>query len=309
MTGSDSLRVGTRQSVLAQAQTRLVLNAWKLHNPDLDWEEVGISSEGDRFTGPLHTAPVPGIFVSALRDALLAGQVDCVVHSMKDLPGADHPQIVLAATPVREDPRDTLVSQGNLTLAELPSGARVGTSSPRRKASVRRLRPDLVVDDIRGNIHTRIDKVAQGEYRATVLAKAGLVRAGLTEHISEDLPITDFLPAPRQAILAIETRRKDEHTRELLAVLDDPNSRLCAAAEQGILLGLEAGCHSAVSALATVDGEKLNLQAELADPESGYVERVSGSISIEPVEAVQEWAIGLSHELRRTALAKKVGLT
>lgn len=278
------------------------------HRPDLTWEEVPITTEGDRFTGPLHSAPTPGIFVSALRDALLAGDVDCVVHSMKDLPGADHPDITLAATPVREDPSDTLVSAGDVSLDELPAGARVGTSSPRRTASIRRRRPDLLVEDIRGNVTTRIEKVARGEYDATVLARAGLVRAGLTDHISHVLPMTDFLPAPRQGVLAIEIRRDDQDTEDFFRQVDHDETRLVAAAEQGILLGLEAGCHSAVSALATVESRKLTLRAELADPDTGDVETVEAKTSVGSVEEIRAWSIQLSDTLRQTDLAKKVGL-
>lgn len=308
MTGPRVLRVGTRQSVLATAQTRLVMAGVVHHHPDLQWDEVLITTEGDRFTGPLHTAPTPGIFVSALRDALLAGDVDCVVHSMKDLPGADHPDITLAATPLREDPSDTLVSVDDVTLDDLPAGARVGTSSPRRTASIRRLRPDLLVEDIRGNITTRIEKVARGDYHAAVLAQAGLVRAGLTDHISHRLPVTGFLPAPRQGVLAIEIRRDDHETAALFNQVNHDETRLIAAAEQGILLGLEAGCHSAVSALATIDGTTLTLLAELADPESGDVERVEGHTSVGTVDDIRAWSIQLSDTLRRTDLAQKVGL-
>ena len=302
------IRVGTRGSRLAIAQTRLVMAALKHQHPGLEWVEVVITTDGDRFTGALHTAPIPGIFVSALRDALLAHEVDVIVHSMKDLPGADHPEISLAAVPQREDPVDVLVAAKGATLDSLPTGSVVGTSSPRRAASIRRARADLHVADIRGNITTRIDKVHSGDYAATVLAKAGLIRAGLTEAISHELPLENFLPAPRQGILAIEARLDDLATRQVLSSLDDQHTRVLAAAEQGILLGLEAGCHSAVSALAHINGSTLEMVAELADPDTGEVERVHGSTAMDTAETIRQWAIDLAGGLRHTDLARKVGL-
>lgn len=307
MTG-PVLRVGTRGSRLALAQTALISATLRRKHPEVTIQEVIISTEGDRFTGALHTAPTPGIFVSALRDALLAGEVDLVVHSMKDLPGADHPDIALAAVPPREDPIDVLVSFEGLPLDALGAGVRIGTSSPRRAASIRRARPDLTVADIRGNITTRIEKVRSGQYQATVLAKAGLIRAGLLEEISHELPLESFLPAPRQGILAIETRGDDAETTDLVAVLDDPTTRLIAAAEQGILLGLEAGCHSAVSALATMTHEVLSLQAELADPDTGDVEAIEGEHRVGTPQEMRTWSIELSARLRQSELAQRVGL-
>ncbi len=302
------IRVGTRGSRLALAQTGLVTAALQAEHPNLTIEQVIISTEGDRFTGALHTAPTPGIFVSALRDALLAGQVDLIVHSMKDLPGADHPDIALGAVPPREDPVDVLVSSDNVHLDALGPGARIGTSSPRRAASIRRARPDLAVADIRGNITTRIDKVRSGQYQATVLAKAGLIRAGLVEQISHELALESFLPAPRQGILAIETRGDDGPTLELVGALDDPITRVIAAAEQGILLGLEAGCHSAVSALATISQGTLTIQAELADPNTGDVEAISGARVLGAPQEMRAWSVELSASLRQSELAQRVGL-
>lgn len=309
MSGPSPLRVGTRGSVLAQAQTRLTMAALQESQPGLEWQEVVIETEGDRYQGALHQAPTPGIFVSALRDALLRGDVDCVVHSMKDLPGADHPELALAAAPPRESPVDVLVTSSGQKLADLPAGATVGTSSPRRAASVKRARPDLQMADIRGNITTRIEKVRRGDYAATILAKAGLVRAGLSEAISEELDVKWFLPAPRQGILALEVRAEDASALELIGKLDHRESRLAAAAEQGVLLGLEAGCHSAVGGLAQVDGTTVRLQAELADPETGEVESVTGETQSDSVDEIRAWAIQLVDPLRSSDLATKVGLS
>ena len=306
---SEPLRVGTRGSRLAKAQTRLVMAQLQQAHPGLVWEEVLITTEGDRFEGALHTAPTPGIFVSALRDALLAGEVDCVVHSMKDLPAADHAEITLGAVPRREDPVDVLVSTDHQPLTNIPAGSRIGTSSPRRAASIRRARPDLDIADIRGNITTRLEKVQRGDYQATVLAKAGLIRAGLTESISHELDIEHFLPAPRQGILAIETRSDDVHTALVLRALDDEPTRQIAATEQGILLGLEAGCHSAVSALAHIAEGTVYLRAELADPDTGEVERVEAHTGRDRPKVLRAWSTELAASLKATELARRVGLS
>ena len=308
MTNTHHLRVGTRGSALAVAQTRLTMKQLQQLRPEISWEEVIVETDGDRYQGALHQAPTPGIFVSALRDSLLRGEVDCVVHSMKDLPGADHPDLRLSAAPLRESPVDVLVTDYT-NLNDLPAGSIIGTSSPRRAASIRRVRPDLTVADIRGNITTRIEKVRRGDYAAIILAKAGLVRAGLTEAIREELDMERFLPAPRQGILAIETRADDPESLELLAVIDDQSSRIAAAAEQGVLLGLHAGCHSAVGALARVDAGEIRLRAELADPNTGEVEAVHGYTEIGTPESIRDWAAQLVEPLRDSELAERVGLS
>jgi hydroxymethylbilane synthase len=270
------IRVGTRVSLLALTQTRGVVQELTRINPALKFLEVGIISEGDKNTDPLHLAPTPGIFVQALRSELLAGAVDVIVHSMKDLPAAPHPEITLAAVPIREDIRDVVLSRGGERLIDLAPGALVGTSSPRREASVRRLRPDLRVESIRGNITTRIAKVHSGEYDATILALAGLSRCGLSDSATEILPLEDFLPAPRQGALAIECRIDDTELIALLSQLDNSLVRLCTSAEQGVLLGLNAGCATAVSAVATWADDQLEITAELAVAETGEYDRVSG---------------------------------
>jgi hydroxymethylbilane synthase len=276
-----SLRVGTRASSLALTQTRMVCRALSERVPQLALEEVEITSEGDRTTTPLSQAQTPGIFVSALRDELLAGSVDFIVHSMKDLPAAPHPDIALAGIPGREDIRDVFVSTHRHTLDQLPPGSVVGTSSPRREASVRRLRPDLTITSIRGNVPTRIEKVRSGEFDATILALAGLTRLGLADVADEIFALEEFLPAPRQGALAIECRADDEEVIRLLGVVDDPLVRLTTSAEQGVLLGLNAGCATAVSAVAQWDSSTLSIVAELAVAETGEVARVSRSFSIE----------------------------
>jgi hydroxymethylbilane synthase len=275
-----SLRVGTRGSTLALTQTRMVCNLLSEIIPDATISEVEITSEGDTNTEPLSSSKTPGVFVSALRDQLLAGSVDFIVHSMKDLPAAAHPGIVLAGVPAREDIRDVLVSTHGQSLRDLAPGSLIGTSSPRREASIRRLRPDMTISSIRGNVPTRIEKVRSGEYDATILALAGITRLGLADVATEILPLEDFLPAPRQGALAIECRVEDASLVETLGALDEPVVRMATSAEQGVLLGLDAGCATAVSAVAQWHSSTLSIIAELAVASTGEVARVSRSFRV-----------------------------
>jgi hydroxymethylbilane synthase len=269
------LRVGTRASRLATTQTRWVCDRLRDAVGELDIVETTITTEGDRFTKPLSQSPTPGLFVSALRDSLLAGEVDVIVHSMKDVPSYPHPGITLACVPDREDVRDALISRDGHTLATLPAGALVGTSSPRRHVSVLVSRPDLRVESIRGNVDTRIRKVMDGDYDATILAMAGLKRAGLTGHITEILPTQTFLPAPRQGALAVECRSGDREVLALLAVLDDERLRLATEAERAVVEGVGAGCSTAIGALATWRRSTLHVTAELGDPNTMATVRFS----------------------------------
>ncbi len=196
-------RIGTRASLLALTQTRWVASQLQLHFPGLSIEEVLITTEGDLSTSPLSESKTPGVFVSALRNALYDREVDFVVHSMKDLPAKLEPGISVAAVPKREDVRDVLVSKGNLKLSELRRGAKVGTSSPRRAATLRQLRPDLELVSIRGNVDTRIAKVREGDYDATILALAGLNRIGRSAELSEIFSPEVMIPAPGQGALAV----------------------------------------------------------------------------------------------------------
>lgn len=229
-------------------------------------ELVPIRSLGDDLTGPLSKAPQPGIFVSALRDALLADEVDVVVHSMKDLPIGEVLGITLVATPVREVPHDVFISTSRCSLRDLAPGARVGTSSPRRAAQVRHERPDLHVVDLRGNVDSRIGKVRSGEIDGAVLAAAGVTRIGRSNEIDEHL--TRFVPAPAQGALAVEVRSSDANLVTALQVLDDPTTRRAVLAERAVLSGLAATCASAVAAFAQPDtassfSDHLTLTAEV----------------------------------------------
>lgn len=277
MTTTRLLRVGTRASLLARTQTQ-----WVLDRLGCAAETVLVSTEGDRSSVPLTQLGGTGVFVSALRSALLAGQIDLAVHSYKDLPTAPADGITVAAVPVREDPRDALCSRDGATLLELPRGARIGTGSPRRAAQLRALDLGLDIVAIRGNVDTRLGKLA-GELDAVVLAAAGLQRLGLAERISEYLDPIQVLPAAAQGALAVECRADDDETRAALAALDDRASRAAVTAERALLAGLEAGCSAPVGAL-----------AEVSESDSGGLELfLRGSVTaIDGTDAVRLSATG-----------------
>ncbi len=230
-------------------------------------ELVPISTPGDRSSAPIAEIGV-GVFTSAVREALLAKEVDVAVHSYKDLPTAPEPGIVLAAVSKREDPRDVLIARDGLTLSELPTGAKVGTGSPRRMTQLRALGLGLEVVPIRGNIDTRISKVTSGELDAIVVAKAGLTRVGKLDLVTEVIDPIQILPAPAQGALAVETRVDDVDTEHLLrSIVDDEATRVAVAAERAVLATLQAGCSAPVGALAEV--------VEDLNSEGGVVERLS----------------------------------
>ncbi|NLP82447.1 hydroxymethylbilane synthase [Microbacterium sp. CFH 90308] len=253
------LRIGTRGSVLALTQTGMVADDLT-DATGAATELVTITTDGDRSNEPLSRAGGTGLFTGALRDALVDGRCDVVVHSLKDLPTAPHEQLVVAAIPAREDPRDALCARDGLTLDALPAGARVGTGSPRRMAQLRRRRPDLEVVDIRGNVDTRLGKVTSGELDAVILAAAGLNRIGRTEVITELLDPDVWPTAPGQGALAVEVRRGEE---DLVRALDHPETRAAVEAEREVLALLEAGCSAPVGARAVVDAGLLLLSASV----------------------------------------------
>lgn len=252
------LRLATRGSALAWGQSSQVAEALRALGHDV--ELVRITTHGDVSTAPLTSMGGAGVFVGAVRAAVLDGRADFAVHSFKDLPTAAEPGLVLAAVPTREDPRDALCSSGGRGLADLPPGASVGTGSPRRAAQLRALRPDLTVVEIRGNVETRLAR-AGTDLDAVILAAAGLRRIGLADHITEYFDPEFFLPAPSQGALALECRSDDIAARTALAELDDSASRWAALAERGVLAGLQAGCAAPVAAYATVNGSQGQLKA------------------------------------------------
>jgi hydroxymethylbilane synthase len=251
-----TLRLGTRASQLARTQSQAVADAITAAT-GARVELVHISTEGDRSSAAIAQLGGTGVFVTALRAALLAGEVDLAVHSYKDLPTAPAEGLVLAAVPPREDPRDALVARDGLTLGELPAGSRVGTGAPRRVAQLRALGLGLDVVPIRGNVDTRMARVhgvdgAPGDLDAVVLARAGLSRLGRLAAVTETLDPLQVLPAPAQGALAVECRADDDRTRELLAPLEDAGTRACIVAERAALTALEAGCSAPVAAYAVL---------------------------------------------------------
>lgn len=277
MTATRTLRVGTRASALARAQTDMVAGSL-----GLPVDIVPISTEGDRSSAALTQIGGTGVFVSALREALLAGDIDVAVHSYKDLPTAPADGIVVAAVPAREDPRDVLVARDGLTLGELPAGARVGTGSPRRAAQLLALGLGLEIVAIRGNVDTRLAKVAAGEVDAVVLAYAGLRRLGRAYEATEVLDPIQVLPAAAQGALAVECRTSDDQARALLASLDHADTRAAVAAERALLAALEAGCSAPVGAL-----------AEIAEGDTGTEVFLRGSVTaVDGSDAVRLSATG-----------------
>jgi hydroxymethylbilane synthase len=226
-----------------------------------------------------------------LRDALLRGEVDIAVHSLKDLPTAPHDGISLAAVPLREDPRDVVVARDGLTLGELPAGARVGTGSPRRAAQLRALGLGFDVEGIRGNVDTRIRKVGEGEYDAVVLARAGVARLGRLDEVTEVLDPLQMLPAPGQGALAVECRASDTTlVAEVREALDDVRSRAAVTAERAVLAALEAGCSAPVGAMAEVaegdDGDELWVRAVALSHDGAVAVRRSATGSPEDAAGV-----------------------
>jgi hydroxymethylbilane synthase len=263
---SGALRLGTRRSALALTQSQWVADAVTAAT-GVPVELVHIVTEGDRSSAAIAQLGGTGVFVTAIRRALLAGEVDLAVHSYKDLPTAPETGLTLAAVPRREDPRDALVARDGLTLGELPPGSRVGTGAPRRMAQLRALGLGLTVVPIRGNVDTRMGRVAPGDLDAVVLARAGLSRLGRLDAVTETLDPLQVLPAPAQGALAVECRTSDARTRELLGSLEHPGTRACVLAERATLAALEAGCSAPVAAYAEVaegeDGPELFLRASV----------------------------------------------
>ncbi|MFD7611998.1 hydroxymethylbilane synthase [Streptomyces sp. NPDC059828] len=304
-----ALRLGTRRSKLAMAQSGHVAEAvTRLTGRPV--ELVEITTFGD--TSREHLAQIggTGVFVTALRDALLAGEVDFAVHSLKDLPTAQPEELTLAAIPLREDPRDVLVARDGLTFDRLPNGARVGTGSPRRMAQLnahaRALGLEIETVPIRGNVDTRIGYVRNGELDAVVLAAAGLNRIGRIDEVTDFLSVDAVLPAPGQGALAVECLSGNSDLIAALAGLDDPHTRVAVTAERSLLAALEAGCSAPVGALA-------DLPADAADVHElrlrGVVGTTDGSTLVQlsttgPVPTSHDAAVALGRELADEMLAK-----
>lgn len=254
-----TLVLGTRGSALALVQARLIASAL---GPDVALRII--TTTGDTTASPLSELG-DGVFVTAIEDALRRGEIDLAVHSLKDLPTALRGDLCIAAIPARADPRDVLITASRGGLASLPPGASVGTSSPRRDAFLRALRPDITTRAIRGNVDTRLRKVLSGEYDATILAAAGLERLGVAFSPEEPLDLGACPPAPGQGALAVQCRTADTALRARLAPLDDPDTRKAVTAEREVLALLGASCALALGTYARCDGDRLILDAAWDD--------------------------------------------
>ena len=278
MTANRPIRVGSRGSPLALIQDDEVISRLKAIHPGLEFEVVSVRTRGD--ANP--TAPLAGmglgVFVRELEERLRAGDLDLAVHSLKDLPTALGDGLALGAVLPRQDPRDALVNRWGLPLAQLPAGARIGTSSPRRAAQLRRHAPEVAVVPIRGNVETRLRKAAGDEADGAILAAAGLRRMGLETQISEYLSPQRFVPPPGQGALAVEVRADDTRMLELLAPAEDASTRYETAAERAFLETLGGGCQNPVGAYARVMGQEMLLTVFLSNPEAtqAFTAKVEG---------------------------------
>ncbi|GGV71710.1 porphobilinogen deaminase 1 [Streptomyces longisporoflavus] len=304
-----ALRLGTRRSKLAMAQSGQVAETVR-RLTGRPVELVEITTYGD--TSREHLAQIggTGVFVTALRDALLGGEVDFAVHSLKDLPTAQPDDLALAAVPPREDPRDVLIARDGMTFPELPSGARVGTGSPRRMAQLNAYARNhgLAIETvpIRGNIDTRIGFVHKGELDAVVLAAAGLHRVGRIDEVTDFLSVDTVLPAPGQGALAIECAASNASLTAALAELDDPYTRAAVTAERSLLAALEAGCSAPVGALADLlaDGQivkEMRLRGVVGATDGSTLVQLS---TTGPVPETHDQALALGRELAAEMLAK-----
>ncbi len=298
VTMTAELFFATRPSALARWQTQWVMRRLEAAHPGLRCNEVVITTHGDKVLDkPLPEIGGKGLFTQELEAELLSGHVQCAVHSLKDLPVEDSSGLTLGAIPMRGEARDAVVSRDGQTLHTLPSGAVVGTSSLRRSAQVLRLRPDLRMDSLRGNVDTRVRKALQGQYDAIVLAGAGLTRLGLDPHVSEWLTFEVMLPAPGQGALAVQCRSDDESTLELLSAVEDAETRGAVTAERSFLEGLGGGCSVPVAAYGQKanDGKGIHL--------TGLVISVDGKKDIR-VEGAGSDAHDLGIALAQQALAQ-----
>lgn len=281
------LRIGSRESALAMYQTKLVAS-WVAPTPT---EIMGITTAGDNQHITLTGQGTSGLFVNTLRSALVDERVDFIVHSLKDVPTTADARFSLAAVPQRVDVRDVFVGRNGMSIDELPAGALVGTSSPRRAAWVRRRRPDLRVDPIRGNVDTRLAKVARGDYDATLLAAAGLMRLGLFTDAMHLIDTDELIPAPAQGALGVECRASDAGVVAVLAALDEPGARLTATAERAVLRELGATCATAAGAHSVLVDGVLTLRADVMATDS--LERIHVEYAVPCPDAESADAAGV----------------
>jgi len=291
------LRIGTRASALALWQARHVADLIARQGDAPNVELVHISTEGDvRTDVPLWSVGGKAFFTKEIDRALLAREIDVAVHSLKDLATRLEPGTQLAAILAREDPRDALLSRGGQLLQDLPKGARVGSSSLRRRAFLAHARPDLAALELRGNVPTRLERLQSGAYDAIILAAAGLKRLGLDAHITSMLSVKEFPPAVSQGAIGVCVRSDDAHAQRWVMALDDSDARLTTTAERALLASVEAGCQVPLGALATLVGEDLHLNVSVCALDGSSRLTAEGAVPALPTNAAR---LGerLAHEL------------
>ena len=290
------LRLGTRASPLAIAQTKLVRRGLEKLHPDLKIEVITISTTGDKVVDRrLSEVGGKGLFAKEIEEALFADEIDAAVHSMKDLETQLPDGLCIAAVLAREDPWDAFIGNDVLTLAELPVGANVGTASLRRQAQLLALRPDLRIVPIRGNVGTRIDKIRAGEVDATILAFAGLKRLGVEKFATQVFTPDVVLPAVAQGAICVEIRENDERASSALMALNDPDSELCVSVERAFLNNIDGSCHTPIAGFAEFHGAYINLRALVAIPDGAKVWKISRNAARD--DAI-EMAEKVGHELK-----------
>ena len=274
MSGSpDRVTVGTRGSRLAVAQTESIVTVFRAAFPKIEFCVEVVETDGDRDgSRPIAELGDKGVFVRAIELALIEGSIDVAIHSLKDVPSDEETaELELAAFSRREDARDVLVSANGADLAQLNAGSRIGTSSARRRVQLRLMRPEVEVVDIRGNVDTRLQRLAGSDYDAIVLAAAGLVRLGLADRVTEYLPLERFIPDAGQGILAVQVRRDDTASARIARTADDPASRVAALAERAVVRALGGDCRSPVGAYTRIRGDMILVSAMAASDVSGPV--------------------------------------
>ncbi len=299
------LRLGTRGSKLARAQSEMV-RALLVERAGVDCEIVVVKTSGDRIQDrPLADVGGKGLFTKELEDALLAGTIDFAVHSMKDVPALLPPGLAIAAILPREDPRDAFISPTAKTLADLPQGARLGTSSVRRQAQIARARPDLEIALLRGNVDTRLAKIAAGDYAAILLAHAGLKRLGLGAHVTSLLPLQGWLPALAQGAVGIELRAGDAPTAAAATLLNDRDSEVALACERAFQLALDGSCRTPIAGLATFSSDYLVFRGEVLAPdgsdfvETAFERTLTGDLAAAAAAAGREAGLALKPRAAR----------
>ena len=265
--------LGTRGSKLALVQTDIVLRALRRQHPDRTFSVKTIKTKGDQQSQTPLEVLGRGVFSREIEQALLAKEIDIAVHSLKDLPGELPKGLTLGVVPEREDPRDVLLSKDGSSIGQLHAGAIVGTSSPRRTALIKELRPDVDAQNIRGNVDTRVRKLQDSEYDAVVLAAAGLERLGLTSHVTEYLDPDTFVPAVSQGVLGVECRQDDAGVIALLKPMEHGPTRIATMAERAFLQAIGGGCKVPVAAYATVQGDTVRVRGLIASPDGSRVYR------------------------------------